>query len=148
NTGRVLCAFLLLTTSEYVMKRSWPRYAACALMLALYAGALGRGADAPYVGNWKVTDVTSGKEQVFALVQIEEKDGKAEAKLLAAPLLGKDAKVENFKIDAKSMQFDVKIFTSTFNVKAYFPTAGAKNTDVLGSFSSGTRTWRAHFAKT
>lgn len=92
------------------MQRSWLKFtAAVCVAAALLAGASARAADKVFVGNWKLTNVTTGNELTYILFQVEEKDGKLQAKVLSAPLLPESkATIENFKADAKRMQFDIK----------------------------------------
>jgi hypothetical protein len=133
------------------MQRSWLKLtAALCVAAALFAGASARAADAKgFVGNWKLTDVTNGNELTYVLFQVEEKDGKLQAKVLAAPLLPEgETKIENFKADATGMQFDVKFARGTLVVKAYAPKADAKNKDVLGSITFGTQLMLVQFDKT
>ena len=82
------------------------------------------------------------------LFQVEEKDGKPQAKVLARPLLPEAWTIENFKADAKGMQFDIKFARGTLAVKAYAPKADAKNKDVRGTIMFGNRIMLAQFAKT
>jgi hypothetical protein len=112
------------------MQRLWLKSATAALVaVALYAGAA--RAESPFVGNWKVLDVSTGNEAALVLVQVEEKDGKLSGKALSSPLLGGGASVENVKGDAKSIEFDVKFGGGTFHVKAY----QTKTKNVLGAIT-------------
>src|SRR5579872_4855126 len=99
------------------MQRSWWKITAALLVAAaLFAVLPVRAADAPFIGNWKVIDVASGNETTLVLLQITEKDGKPEAKVLAAPLLGEEVSVENLKIDATTMQFDIAAGNASYHV--------------------------------
>jgi hypothetical protein len=129
------------------MQRAWLKTAAAVLVVALFTGPCVR-AESPFAGNWKLTDMTSGNEVTYLLFQVEEKDGKTQVKALAAPRLGDDVSLQNFKSDAKSMRFDVKIPTGTLEVIAYAPKADAKNKAVLGSMTLGNRLFLLQFTKT
>ncbi len=132
------------------MQRPWLKTAAVFVVAAaLFGAATARAADpSPFVGNWKLTDVTSGNELTYVLFQVEEKDGKLAGKVLAAPLLPPGATIENFKADGKSMQFDVKFNGVTLAVKGYIEKGDAKTKAVLGSISVNTQVLLAQFTKT
>jgi hypothetical protein len=103
-----------------LMHRSCLKIAAAALFVAvLFAGAAER-ADTPFAGNWKLLDVDDGNEKALVLLQVSEKDGKPQATVLASPLLGEEkATIDNLKVDAKSMQFDVTFAAGIIHAKAY-----------------------------
>jgi hypothetical protein len=111
------------------MLRPWLKSAAALVVALVTAAGPARAADAPWLGNWKVLSVSAGNEQVVALIQVEEKDGKFQAKLLSAPLLD-GAAIDKFQADARSIQFEVKAGARVYHVKAY---PAPKTKAVLGS---------------
>jgi hypothetical protein len=130
------------------MHRSWLK-AAALVALALFVGAGGaaRPAPSPFAGNWKLLDVADANETALLLFQVEEKDGKAQAKVLAAPLLGKDVSevsIDKFKIDDRAMQFEVKSPRGTLLVRAYL----TRNKSVLGSVVTEEKVKIAQFNRT
>jgi hypothetical protein len=116
------------------MHRPWLKTVAVALTVAaLFFGAAVRGADAPLIGNWKIVNVSNGNENILALFQVEDKDGKPQATILAAPLMGQGASIENLKSDAKSIQFDLKNTLGVYHVKLYPGKADPKTKTIFGS---------------
>ena len=131
------------------MQRSWPKFAVAALIVGvLFAGTSTGANDTPFAGNWKVTEVSSGNEIVYFLIQVEETAGKPQAKVLAAPLLRGNVDIQNLKSDGKSIEFDAKSSAGTFHTKAYLPRADAKTKDILGSIAVGSSIRLAQFVKT
>jgi hypothetical protein len=130
------------------MHRSWLKAAALlALALFVSAGGAARPAPSPFAGNWKLLDVADANETALLLFQVEEKDGKAQAKVLAAPLLSEKASevsIDKFKIDDRAMQFEVKSPRGTLLVRAYL----TRNKSVLGSVTSEEKVKIAQFNKT
>jgi hypothetical protein len=129
------------------MQRLWPR-AAAALALAaaaLLAGAAGRADESPLVGTWKLINLTTGDELTYALIQVEEKDGKLQAKLLgAAGNLGRDPALEGFHADARSIRFDLKSGTNVYRVKLY----PARGIPTLGTITTSAQVFLARLEKT
>ncbi len=127
------------------MHRSWLKTATAALLVATFGAGCAAHADSPFVGNWKLLDVDSGNESALVLFEITEKDGKPQAKVLAAPLLGKGVSIEHLQVDAASMQFDVKFGGGTLGVKAY---RDDKTKAVRGVIHFNNRLLLAQFNKT
>jgi hypothetical protein len=131
---------------ENLMQRPGLKIATGLLVVAMFSGAFASAREAPLAGNWKLLNVSTGNEQVVALFQVEEVDGRLEAKALAAPLLGGKASVENFKAEPKTIQFDIKTPTSVFNVKLYAGDGDAKT--IRGSISFNNQLLLAQLTKT
>jgi hypothetical protein len=126
------------------MQRPWLKTLAAALVAtALFAVTPARAAS-PFVGNWKLLDVSSGNEVALVLVQIEEKDGKLQGKALASPLINNSASVENVKGDDKMIEFDVKFSGGTFHVKGH----PVKGKGVLGAINFNNRLILTQLTKT
>jgi hypothetical protein len=118
-----------------------------ALALTFVASAPAN-ADSPFVGNWKVQNVSSASEPTYVLMQVEEKDGKLTAKALASPLLSNKASIEKFHADAKSMQFEVHAGQAVYRFKVYVPRDNAKSKDPLGSIRLGNQVGLVRLVKT
>jgi hypothetical protein len=130
------------------MHRSWPKVAALvAAALLVFAAGARRAPDSPFAGNWKLVDVSNANEATLVLFQVAEKDGKPQAKVLAAPLLSEDASavsIDKFKIDDRVMQFEVKSPRGTLFVRAFV----TRNKSVLGSITEEDKVKIAQFNKT
>jgi hypothetical protein len=130
------------------MHRAWLKAAALlAAALFVFAAGARRAPESPFVGNWKLLDVSDANETALVLFQVAEKDGKPQAKVLAAPLLGKDVSevsIDKFKVDDRAMQFEVKSARGTLLVRAY----RTRNKSVLGSITSDDKVKIAQFNKT
>ncbi|HEV3025824.1 MAG TPA: hypothetical protein VGX76_25295, partial [Pirellulales bacterium] len=82
-----------------------------ALLLAVLLAAIdGRAsaADSPLAGNWKFKIVNNGGDGAAALVQIEMKDGKPAANILAGPGLPPGATLEDVRADGNTINFSLK----------------------------------------
>lgn len=101
------------------MQRPGLKIATGVLVVTLFASIFAQAAEAPLAGKWKLLNLSGGNEQVLVLFEVEEVDGRLEAKALAAPVLGGKPSFENFKTDAKSIQFDLKTSTTIYHVKLY-----------------------------
>ena len=118
------------------MQRSWLKSAAAVCVAAALFGRRDRAGrrSVPFVGNWKLTDVTNGNEMTYVLFQVEEKDGK-----LAGESAGRAAVAARASDDRKLQgrrQVDAvrhQVHGGTLVVKAYARKADAKNKAVLGS---------------
>src|SRR5260221_8464346 len=120
-------------TRRLLMQRPWLRTIVAALVVAALVSAAPSRAASPFVGNWKLLDVSRGHEVGLVLFQVEEKDGKLQAKVLAAPFLGDGVAIENVKSDGKMLAFDVKFANGPMSVKAYLPKPDAASKAVLGT---------------
>ena len=109
----------------------WPAVLLPALLLVLAnrAGA----ADAPLAGKWLLKDVSNGNNVLLALIEIEQKDGKATAKTLSAPLLGDKLVLSDVKTDAKSVRFTFKVRGNTAWVVVFAPKGEEKPKVLRGS---------------
>jgi hypothetical protein len=127
------------------MQRPWLKTAAAALVVTAIFAGLSTRAESPFVSNWKVVDVSNGNEAALVLLKIEEKDGKFQAKALASPLLRDSASIENLKVDATSMEFDIKCDIGVIHAKAYID---PKKKGIRGVLLFNTRVMIAQFVKT
>jgi len=123
--------------------------------VALLAAAPVWAAPAPvvdpalFVGNWKVINVPHGDEQVCALVQIEHKDGRFHATVLASPLLGQaKTSLENFTVADSTMQFDLKTQNRVLHAKVYVSKTDPKSNVAWGLVTDNEFLWPAQFVRT
>jgi hypothetical protein len=115
--------------------RIWP----AALLLAAVVGDPAAAADTPLAGNWKFKIVNNGGDGAIALVQIETKDGKPAANILAGPGLPPGATLEDVRVDGNSVSFNLKFQGNTGAVTASAPKGEDKAKALRGTILLGTR---------
>jgi hypothetical protein len=92
----------------------------------------------PFAGNWKVTILPGTDENTSFIVKLEDKEGKPAISLVwAAGELKDQTTVEDLKIDAKSIQFNLKIGRQVFAMKVVVPQGEKKPKVLLGSAKFG-----------
>jgi hypothetical protein len=111
---------------------------ACCLVLGSPRAAL-RAADAPLAGNWKMILQPPGQEITLCLLEIQDKGGKAEAKILSTALPPfKDAAVEDVTVSAdKALHFTLKTEQFSMAVVVHLPKKETKPAKLLGSVEIG-----------
>ena len=117
------------------------RFVSQALLCTLaLAGSLACGtgsartAESPLAGTWDVSFLLGPQEYHMWLVQIEDKGGKPEAKVLAAGIPNfKETTIEGLKASDKSIQMTLKAAGNEFQLTAYLPKGEATPKALLGS---------------
>jgi hypothetical protein len=104
--------------------------ALAALVISLGAG---RAAEVPYAGNWKLIFIQGLAESTQAILKIEDKGGKPQA---SVSIPGVQAKVENLKVDARSIHFTLNVGRN-LEVAAYPLPMATKVNRIPGSIQFG-----------
>jgi hypothetical protein len=115
--------------------RTWP---AALLLVAVVVGRAS-AADSPLAGNWKFKIVNNGGDGAVALVQIEMKDGKPAANVLAGPGLPPGSTLEDVKADGNALSFNLKFAGNVGAVTASAPKGEDKPKALRGTLLLGTR---------
>jgi hypothetical protein len=110
----------------------------CCLALTIVLGNPGQwlcAADAQLAGNWKLVLQAPDREITLCLLELQEKDGKAQAKVLSSALRNfKDAQLEDVTIAAdRTLHFRLKAGQLSMAVVAHSPKEEAKPQKLLGS---------------
>ncbi len=116
------------------MRSTWKWALGSAALVALVISlGVGRAAESPYAGNWKLIFIQGLAESTQAILKIEDKGGKLQA---SVSIPGVQAKVENLKIDAQSIRFTLNVGRS-LEVAAYPHPMAAKANRIPGSIQFG-----------
>lgn len=93
-----------------------------------------RAADAPVAGNWKVVVLAGGQEIAVWLVQLEQKDGKTQGKLLATGHPNfKGSTLEATRADEQAVNLTFKVNDVSFSVVGHVPKGEKMPKKLLGS---------------
>jgi hypothetical protein len=130
-----------------IMQRTWLGGLAAVLATAVIGSGSARSADAPFVGNWKVNLIQGAQEITLALIQIEDKDGKPQAKTLPAAAF-KTTAVKDFKADAGAVRFTLTADDNEFGVLVYVPKGEAAPKKMLGTLRIGSIYELGHLERT
>jgi hypothetical protein len=94
-------------------------------------------AASPLDGKWTVTVTSDGQDITALLIEVSDKDGKPDVKVVSSLPVFKDVKVENVKGDAKSLHFTLAPRGRPFKFSAYAPKGKEKPEQLLGSARIG-----------
>jgi hypothetical protein len=119
-----------------IMQRTWLGGLAAVLATAVIGSGSARAADAPFVGNWKVNLIQGAQEITLALIQIEDKAGKLQAKTLPSAAF-KTTAIKDFKADAGAVHFTLTADDNEFAVLVYVPKGEAAPKKMLGTLRIG-----------
>src|SRR5262249_10923851 len=119
-----------------IMQRTWLGGLAAVLATAVIGSGSARAADAPFVANWKVNLIQGAQEITLALIQIEDKAGKLQAKTLPSAAF-KTTAIKDFKADAGAVHFTLTADDNEFAVLVYVPKGEAAPKKMLGTHRIG-----------
>jgi hypothetical protein len=130
------------------MRRSWLGGLAAMLAITLCSCAgPAEAADSSYGGNWKVNLIQGAQEITLALLQVEDKEGKLQAKALNSPVF-KSIALKDFKADAGAIHFTLTADDNDFQITVHPPRGETAPKKLLGTIRVGTNYELALLEKT